>query len=196
MGLFDWLKSNSNKDISAPGEVGREFDGGPSAVMETTISGPYCSGNLAVFLIHGKDLEQSDFITLEEGLAKEKVVVQETGKVNELQINNLGDTAVFVQSGDMVKGGKQDRAFQYDMILEGQIRFHPHRFFLRRAWQMEQARERRRHKVSCLEPLSFAQRFANGSKVQSQPGRTLGLCGQSAVRERSQCPHGFVRGAG
>src|SRR5205085_7933404 len=74
-------------------------------------------GNLAVFLIHGPDkLKNREFLTLEEGIAKKVVVVHETSNVNELAIENTGDTDVYVQSGDIVKGGKQDRTIAMDFI--------------------------------------------------------------------------------
>ena len=56
-------------------------------------------------------------LTLEEALAKGVVKVHETGDVNTLAIENLGDDEVFVQSGDLVKGGKQDRALTVSMLL-------------------------------------------------------------------------------
>ncbi len=83
-----------------------------------SVSGPYKSGNLAVYLIHGKDSAPNQkMITLSEGLAKKQLVVHETGSVNELSVQNLGDTAVFIQSGEIVKGGQQDRTMQYDMVV-------------------------------------------------------------------------------
>jgi hypothetical protein len=43
--------------------------------------------------------------------------VHETGNVNELQIENLGSGEVFVQSGDIVKGGQQDRVLTVSLLL-------------------------------------------------------------------------------
>jgi hypothetical protein len=45
------------------------------------------------------------------------VRVEETGSVNELKIENLGDEDVYIQSGDIVKGGRQDRALTVSFIL-------------------------------------------------------------------------------
>jgi hypothetical protein len=45
------------------------------------------------------------------------VRVIETGSVNQLDIENLGDEEVFVQSGDIVKGGKQDRVLSVSLLL-------------------------------------------------------------------------------
>lgn len=82
------------------------------------ISGPYTHRNLQVFLLHGKEsLPGKQFLTLQEAMEQKKVVVHETGNVNELAIENVSGEDVFVQSGDIVKGGKQDRVFPVDMIL-------------------------------------------------------------------------------
>ncbi|HEY9405668.1 MAG TPA: DUF6569 family protein [Pyrinomonadaceae bacterium] len=83
------------------------------------ISGPYTHNNLAVFLIHGKDrLGGKTFLTLQEALKQRKVVVYETNNVNELAIENLSRyEEVYVQSGDIVKGGQQDRMLGVDLIV-------------------------------------------------------------------------------
>lgn len=83
------------------------------------ISGPYTHNNLAVFLIHGKDkLAGKTFLTLQEALKQRKVIVYETKNVNELAIQNLSRTEeVYVQSGDIVKGGQQDRMLGVDLIV-------------------------------------------------------------------------------
>ena len=58
-----------------------------------------------------------NYLTLQEALEQKKVVVYETGNVNELSIENVGDQPVFIQSGDIVKGGRQDRTLGTDMIV-------------------------------------------------------------------------------
>jgi hypothetical protein len=50
-------------------------------------------------------------------MAKGAVRVVETGSVNELKIENLGDEDVYIQSGDIVKGGRQDRVLTVSFIL-------------------------------------------------------------------------------
>src|SRR6185503_8187402 len=74
-----------------------------------TFSGPYTHGNLTVFLVHGKDLTNKNFLTLQEALAQKKVRVYETKDVNELAIRNLSNQDIYVQAGDIVRGGDQDR---------------------------------------------------------------------------------------
>jgi hypothetical protein len=82
------------------------------------LSGPYTHDNLTIFLLHGKDqIEGKKILTLDEALAGKKVIVHETKDVNKLTIENLSGQEVFVQAGDVVKGGQQDRALAVDMMV-------------------------------------------------------------------------------
>src|SRR5262249_4734246 len=82
------------------------------------LSTPVTSGNLTVFFIRGKSiLRNQNIMTLQEALAQKKVIVKETGDVNNLAVENLSDALVFIQSGDILKGGRQDRTMQFDMLL-------------------------------------------------------------------------------
>jgi hypothetical protein len=84
---------------------------------EYRVTGPVVHANLAIYLVHGKSASGAVPLTLDEALAKRAVKVHETGNVNELQIENLSADEVFVQSGDIVKGGKQDRVLIVSLIL-------------------------------------------------------------------------------
>jgi hypothetical protein len=87
-----------------------------------TLSGPFAHDNLQVFLVHGdSQLEPRRYATLSEALEKGWVVVKETGNVNELGIENQSKgTTVFLNAGDIVKGGRQDRTLQDDLVLAPQ----------------------------------------------------------------------------
>ena len=86
------------------------------------ISGPYTHGNLSIYLIHGEDrLKGKKFVTLQEALEKKIGVVDETGNVNNLSVENVsGDVYIYIHSGDIVKGGKQDRMISQDMVIPPQ----------------------------------------------------------------------------
>jgi hypothetical protein len=88
-------------------------------ITETyTVSQPYICDNLAIFLIHGEEqLPGASLLTLQEALEQKKLIVHETRDVNELAIENLSLEEVYLQAGDIVKGGLQDRVFAYDMIV-------------------------------------------------------------------------------
>lgn len=87
-------------------------------VGDYTIVGPYTHRNLSVFLIHGKDkIKGKTFLTLQEAMDQKKIVIHETGSVGELIIENPSDVEIYIQSGDIVKGGKQDRVLSFDVIV-------------------------------------------------------------------------------
>ena len=83
-----------------------------------TVSGPYTHKNLTIFLLRGAGQSQSLApLTLQEAMKRKLVVVRETGDVNRLTIQNRSNQDVFVQAGDIVKGGQQDRALALDLIV-------------------------------------------------------------------------------
>jgi hypothetical protein len=88
-------------------------------VSDYKLSGPYTHENLTVYLIHGEDgLNGKPFLTLQEAMDRKLVVVHETSEVNELAVENLSARdEVFVQAGDIVKGGQQDRVLSVDLIV-------------------------------------------------------------------------------
>jgi ARG/rhodanese/phosphatase superfamily protein len=92
----------------------------PLKINGYTISGPYGHKNLSIYLVHGEDkLLGKNIITLEEALKQKKIQVQETGSVGQLVLNNIsGDVNIYIQSGDIVRGGKQDRTIKHDCILD------------------------------------------------------------------------------
>ena len=83
------------------------------------ISAPYSHKNLTIFLIHGKDQNsKGNVMTLQEAMERKLFVVYETSNVNELEVENLSkELDVFIQSGDIVKGGKQDRVLAVSIII-------------------------------------------------------------------------------
>ena len=93
-----------------------------TSAAEARISGPYQYENLSVFLIHADPAvgkaATAQYLTLAEALASGEAVVYETGDVNELQVQNTSkDRTLFVQAGDIVKGGQQDRVLSVDLVL-------------------------------------------------------------------------------
>jgi hypothetical protein len=92
------------------------------------ITGPYAHENLAVYLLHSDARDDRDFITLDEGLKSGKVTVTEKsaeGQVSELLLENAGDLSLFIQEGDRVKGGKQDRIVGLSFVVPAKSGKHP-----------------------------------------------------------------------
>lgn len=83
------------------------------------LSGPYTHENLTIFLFHGPDqLDGGRYVSLGEALEQKQVLVHETGTVGELEAENLSsDIDIFIQAGDVLKGGRQDRTLGIDFIV-------------------------------------------------------------------------------
>jgi hypothetical protein len=82
------------------------------------VSEPIAHNNLAIYF--ARDLAaavDTTLLTLEEGIAQRFVEVRETGHIKELTVANFGFDPVFIQAGDIVKGGRQDRVLSIDLVL-------------------------------------------------------------------------------
>jgi hypothetical protein len=84
---------------------------------ELRLSGPYTHDNLSLYLVHGQDRFQKKYLTLADAMVQGKVVIYETSNVNVLQVGNVSGQDVYIQSGEIVKGGKQDRVLKDDIIV-------------------------------------------------------------------------------
>ncbi|MBN2576635.1 MAG: hypothetical protein JXP73_18870 [Deltaproteobacteria bacterium] len=88
------------------------------ALASLELSGPYVFRNLAIFAVHDhKAAKHEDILTLQEALAQKVVTIKETGRVNQLVASNRGGKSVYLQAGDIVKGGQQDRVLRHDTLL-------------------------------------------------------------------------------
>ncbi|MEM1059238.1 MAG: DUF6569 family protein [Verrucomicrobiota bacterium] len=83
------------------------------------VAGPFTHANLSFYLLTGEHQPEHDhLLTLQEAMERKLVKVHETGKVSELAVENLSPTrSIFIQAGDIVRGGKQDRTLGVDMIV-------------------------------------------------------------------------------
>lgn len=89
-----------------------------AAGKDYRLSGPYTQNNLSIYLIHREGRTGGPApITLGEAMRQGIVQVVETGSVRRLKVRNLGDREVFIQAGDIVKGGKQDRVLLTSLIV-------------------------------------------------------------------------------
>jgi hypothetical protein len=86
------------------------------------LSGPYTHENLTIFLFHGPDkIDGSRYTSLTQAFAEKQVGVHETGTVGQLEVENLSDRSdIFIQAGDVLKGGWQDRTIAIDFIVPAQ----------------------------------------------------------------------------
>ena len=83
-----------------------------------TLTPPTTAKNLTAWFVStppGQGIP--DYTVLEEAMENQAGLLHETGDVNELLIENPGDTDLFIQAGDIVKGGRQDRTLGADFIV-------------------------------------------------------------------------------
>jgi hypothetical protein len=90
-----------------------------AALAGLRVSGPHVHQNLAVYLLHRDERDDRNFLTLNEGLEKKlvKVTELENEQVAKLTIENLSDDPLFLQEGDRVTGGKQDRTIYTSLVI-------------------------------------------------------------------------------
>ena len=85
------------------------------------LSAPVSAHNLTAWFMLAPAQEQvappPDYLVLGEAMTAGAAVVHETGTVNQLLIENLGAVDLFLQAGDIVKGGRQDRTIGTDFIV-------------------------------------------------------------------------------
>jgi len=84
-----------------------------------TVTGPYAVANLAVYLLHSDERDDREFLTLDQGMTSGLVTVSEkaSASVQELLIENRSDHPLFLQEGDRLVGGKQDRTIYASLVI-------------------------------------------------------------------------------
>ena len=163
---------------------------------EYAVSGPYTHKNLTIFLLHGSGQSQGQApLTLQEAMKRKLVVVRETGDVNRLTIQNRSSQDVFVQAGDIVKGGQQDRVLALDLIVppkSGKIPIDAfcveHGRWSRRGGEAVTAFSASNNalaskdlKIAAKAKASQGEVWANVSKAQEKLAANLAVAGQASM---------------
>jgi hypothetical protein len=86
------------------------------------IQGPLTHQDLAVFLLCSNRQDDRDFLTLDEGLKEGlvKITEQEHERVGALWIENQSDRSLYLQEGERLIGGKQDRTIISSLVIPPQ----------------------------------------------------------------------------
>jgi len=96
-----------------------------SAGPRLRIEAPFESRNLAIYVVRGEKTDNRRYVTLDEAMRAGSVVLRERGagsgqdrsEVNELEIENKSGEWLFLQAGDVIEGGKQDRTIAIDVAI-------------------------------------------------------------------------------
>jgi hypothetical protein len=76
--------------------------------------------NLTIFpLLANKTLSLQNYVTLDEAMDKGWLKIKEvgSGEVNTVEVKNSGKNMVFIMTGEMLRGAKQDRMVQKDVLI-------------------------------------------------------------------------------
>jgi len=89
------------------------------AAPKYRVTGPYAHEGLAVFLIHADRQDPREFLTLDEALQRKLVIITEKddAEVQQLQIENKSDKPLYLQEGDRLSGGQQDRTIYASVVI-------------------------------------------------------------------------------
>ncbi len=178
------MRSMSVAPLAAAAFAAIGASGGPAfADPDMRISGPHVHENLAVYFVHGASAGGPVPLTLQEALAKGSVQVIETGRVNELQIENTGAEQVFIQAGDIVKGGKQDRVLTVSFLLPAKSGRMPIASFC-----VEQGRWSARGKEDQAKFSSAARGDALAVGAAGHGGTAARAAGPATLRQRARPP--------
>ena len=80
------------------------------------VSEPLSFDGLTIWLVDGADGLQHPYVTLEQALASGSAVIYNEN-IQTLAIVNRSDTDLFIEAGDLIKGGQQDRMIVDDRVL-------------------------------------------------------------------------------
>ena len=113
---------NDNQPQANSGGTSKQTKGNHQSKPSASPSGPSRDAvfkNLQVYFINGENRGQdAKYLPLAEAMEKGIARVNETGEVSNLTIENLSKTEyVFVNAGDIVKGGRQDRYLVNSLIV-------------------------------------------------------------------------------
>src|SRR5580700_1227265 len=81
-------------------------------------SSPVRHENLEIQFLIGPSVPP-DYLTLTEGCSQQIVEIFETGRIGRLAVwNKSSDRPLFIQLGELLKGGLQDRTVATDLVLD------------------------------------------------------------------------------
>lgn len=80
---------------------------------------PIVYKNLMIYPLATQQTCRVDYATLEEAMAKKWLTIREigNGEVNHVELKNNGPGTIFIMTGEMLSGAKQDRMLREDVLV-------------------------------------------------------------------------------
>ena len=83
------------------------------------VADPIKYKNLMIFPLIAQAVKRSDYVTLDQAMEYGWLKIREIdgGEVNAVELKNAGDKIVFIMTGEMLIGAKQDRMLREDVLV-------------------------------------------------------------------------------
>ncbi len=99
--------------LAAPTLRAQEFHGRDTA---SGLDRPLSFDRLTIWIIKGSDRFEHAYMTIEQALSSGRAVLYNENSQT-LRVENRSDTDLFLEAGDLIRGGQQDRMIADDRIL-------------------------------------------------------------------------------
>lgn len=83
------------------------------------VARPFTYGNLTIYPLTKRSAPRTAYVTLDEAMKRNWLTIREigAGDVNVVELMNKGDKLVFLMTGEMLSGAKQDRMLSQDVLV-------------------------------------------------------------------------------
>ncbi|MFO0863232.1 MAG: DUF6569 family protein [Gemmataceae bacterium] len=111
--VFNDVAVNDIDEPILPEEIAEFRQQVAAPVKDLVLTAPVTHENLSVFFIRGNEtMPERKMMPLEVALANGLATVHEG-----ISVDNHANVPLFIQGGDIIKGGSQDRTLPYDMVI-------------------------------------------------------------------------------
>ncbi|KPK63822.1 hypothetical protein AMJ83_05045 [candidate division WOR_3 bacterium SM23_42] len=90
-----------------------------SSLKSLVISKSITYKNLTIFPLTRSFTPETEYVTLDEAMKRNWLTIREigSGEVNFVELRNTGSDVVFIMTGEMISGAKQDRMLRDDVLI-------------------------------------------------------------------------------
>lgn len=90
-----------------------------SSLKSLVISKPITYKNLTIYPLTRSFTPETEYVTLDEAIKRNWLTIREigSGEVNFVELRNTGSKVVFIMTGEMISGAKQDRMLKDDVLI-------------------------------------------------------------------------------
>jgi hypothetical protein len=105
--------------LLAPLQIPDEPQAVKSDLENLAISKPVTYKNLTIFPLTRRFTPKTEYVTLDEAMKRDWLTIREIGggEVNFVELKNSGNKVVFIMTGEMISGAKQDRMLKDDVLI-------------------------------------------------------------------------------